>query len=220
MPAGWKDGRAHGGIPWLDQTSEERQSEFAPRLCHTSSMIMVFAAVLAALFGVSDQYLGSLSGHPWMTDVSLLSTPWLLVPFLAGYTQRDPKRAALLGLVCTFSALVGYGVMTLSPVENAHMSGQAVAGFIRSQSHVIMGGIVTGPLFGWFGHRWRTDRAWLGALATAAAFCLEPLARILYGLPIASATVLWGEVAVGIGMAIYIGAQLGTASRPSNPPTR
>jgi ABC-type transport system involved in multi-copper enzyme maturation permease subunit len=185
-------------------------------VCHTWSVVIVLAVVLAALFGAGDQYLGSFSMHPWMADVSLLSAPWLVVGFLAGYTQRDPKRAVLLGLLCTFSALVGYGLMTLSPVENAQISGPAIAGFIRSQSRVIVGGIVTGPLFGWFGHRWRVDRAWLGALATGAAFCLEPLAHNLTGLPIRSSTVLWGEVAVGVAIAVYIVGQLATASRTAN----
>jgi hypothetical protein len=30
---------------------------------------------------------------------------------------------------------------------------------------------------------------------------------------------LWAEVAVGIAMAVYIGGQLATASRPSNRPS-
>jgi hypothetical protein len=188
-------------------------------VCHTLPVVIVLAVVLATLFGAGDQYLGSFSMHPWMADVSLLSAPWLVVGFLAGYTQRDPKRAVVLGLLCTFSALAGYGMMTLSPMEGAQISGPAVEAFIRSQSRVIVGGIVTGPLFAWFGHRWRVDRAWLGGLATAAAFCLEPLAHDLAGLPIRSSTVLWAEVAVGIAMAVYIGGQLATASRPSNRPS-
>src|SRR5438093_8173224 len=100
-------------------------------------MIPALALVLAALFGAGDQYLGSFSMHPWMADVSLLSAPWLVLAFLAGCTQREPKPAALLGVGCTFSALIGYGLMTLSPVENAHLSGPAIQGFIQSQSGVI-----------------------------------------------------------------------------------
>src|SRR5256885_13552873 len=112
-------------------------------------MIPALALVLAALFGAGDQYLGSFSMHPWMADVSLLFAPWLVLAFLAGCTQREPKRAALLGTGCTFSALIGYGVMTLSPVENAHMSVAAIAGFMVSQAGVFIGGVVTGPVFGW-----------------------------------------------------------------------
>src|SRR5438094_10129252 len=86
------------------------------------------ALALSVVFGGTDQYLGSLSGHPWAADVSLPSAPWLVLAFLAGWTQREPKRAALLGFACTASALVGYGLMTLSPVENAHLTTRVYAG--------------------------------------------------------------------------------------------
>jgi Family of unknown function (DUF6518) len=167
-------------------------------------MITALALALALLFGAGDQYLGSFSMHPWMADVSLLSAPWLVVAFLAGCTQREPKRAALLGIACTFAALIGYGAMTLSPVENAHMSAATIAAFIRSQSVVFIGALVTGPLFAWFGQQWRVGRAWRGALATAAALCFEPLARIPTGHAIRSSTVLLAEVAVGIAMTTYV----------------
>jgi Family of unknown function (DUF6518) len=166
-------------------------------------MIVVVALVLAALFGGGDQYLGSMSWHPWAADVSLLSAPWLVLAFLAGWTQRDPRRAALLGLACTASALLGYGLMTLSPVENAQFSLQSAAAFAHSESPALVGGLFTAPLFGWFGQRWRTDRAWVGALATAALVCLEPLARIPAGRAIRFRTVSAAEVAVGIAMVVY-----------------
>jgi len=169
-------------------------------------MIPALALVLAALFGAGDQYLGSFSMHPWMADVSLLSAPWLVLAFLAGCTQREPKRAALLGLGCTFAALVGYGAMTLSPVENAHLSVPAVIGFVRSSRAIVAGGLVTGPLFAWFGQRWRVHGAWVGALATAATLCLEPFARIPAGREIGSERVLLAEIAFGIAMAAYVAA--------------
>jgi ABC-type transport system involved in multi-copper enzyme maturation permease subunit len=171
-------------------------------------MVVALALILAALFGAGDQYLGSFAMHPWMTDVSLLSAPWLALAFVAGSTQREPKRAAVLGIGCTFSALIGYGLMTLSPVENAHIGTVAVAGFIRSSERVFIGGLLTGPLFGWFGYRWRVHRAWLGALATAAALCFEPLARSLAGDAIRSSTVLLTEVAVGIAIAAYVAVRM------------
>ena len=169
-------------------------------------MIAVLALVLAALFGAGDQYLGSFSMHPWMADVSLLSAPWLVLAFAAGCTQREPKRAALLGLGCTLSALLGYGLMALSPVENAHLTVTTAPGFAISESRVIFGGLVTGPLFAWFGQRWRVHGAWIGALATAAALCLEPLVRIPAGREIRSEKVLLAEVALGLALAAYVAA--------------
>src|SRR4051794_9107104 len=101
-----------------------------------------------------------MSWHPWAADVSLLSAPWLVLPFVAGWTQREARRAVLLGFACTMVALAGYGLMTLSPIENAQFGPQPVAALVHSQGRVLVGGLFTGPLFGWFGHRWRTDRAW------------------------------------------------------------
>ena len=171
-------------------------------------MVTALALLVAALFGAGDQYLGSFSMHPWMADASLLSAPWLVLAFLAGCTQREPKRAALLGIGCTYAALIGYGVMTLSPIENAHLSAATMGAFVRSEGGVFIGGVVTGPLFAWFGQRWRAHHAWQGAVATAAALYFEPLLRIPTGHAIRSSTVLLAEVAVGIAMVTYIATRM------------
>jgi hypothetical protein len=140
-------------------------------------MIVALVLLLSAAFGAGDQYLGSLVHHPWGADVASLSAPWLLLAFLAGSTQRAPRRAALLGLGATASALVGYFLLTDSPLEGAQYSLANTHGFFISNAAVAIGGLATGPLFGWFGQQWRTRRAIAGALASAAALCLEPLIR-------------------------------------------
>jgi uncharacterized protein DUF6518 len=186
----------------------------------SSRLTVPLALVLAAAFGAGDQYLGSLtgSGHPWAagwsTDLSLLSAPWLLLPFVAGGTQCEPRRAALLGLACTYAALLGYAAMTLSPVENAHLTLAGLRGFAVSERSVLLGGIVTGPLFGWFGQQWRTRRALAGALATAAALCLEPLARRAGVNPIQDRAVWLAEVAAGLAFAAAVLARRRSGHRP------
>ena len=173
-------------------------------------MIVALALVLSAAFGAGDQYLGSLtgSGHAWAagwsSDVSLLSAPWLVLPFVAGATQRVPRRAALLGLACTYAALLGYALMTLSPVEHAHLTMATIRGFFVSERGVLLGGIVTGPLFGWFGQQWRTRRAIAGALVTAGALCLEPPARRATIDPISQREVWLAEVATGLALATAV----------------
>lgn len=170
-------------------------------------MGVVLALVLSAAFGAGDQYLGSLtgSGHlwavGWSSDISLLSAPWIVLAFVAGATQRDARRAALVGLGCTYAALVGYAIMTLSPVENAQLTAATLRGFVVSERLVLVGGIFTGPLFGWFGQQWRTRRTILGALAPAACLCLEPLARKATINPITYRDVWIGEVAAGFALA-------------------
>ena len=173
-------------------------------------MGVALALVLSAAFGAGDQYLGSLtgSGHlwaaGWSSDISLLSAPWLVLPFAVGAAQREPRRAALLGLACTYAALVGYGVMTLSPVENAHLTVATLRGFFVSEHVVLLGGAFTGPLFGWFGQQWRTRRAIAGALVTAAALCLEPLARRVTVNPISHRGVWLAEVSAGLALAAAV----------------
>ncbi len=120
---------------------------------------------------------------------------------MVGATQRDPKRAALLGLACTYAALLGYGVMTLSPAENAHITMATVRGFVYSERAVFVGGIATGPLFGWFGQQWRSGKMVAGALLVAAALCFEPLARRLSLNPVRYERVTVVEVAAGLVLA-------------------
>ena len=88
--------------------------------------------------------------------------------------------------------------MTLSPVENAHVTLATVRGFVLSERNVLVGGIVTGPLFGWFGQQCRTRRKIAGALVTAAALCLEPLVRRASVDPIRFRAVWLAEVAAGL----------------------
>jgi hypothetical protein len=163
--------------------------------------------VLAAIFGGADQYLGSLAGHPSATAVSLLSAPWLLVAFVAGWTQPTPKRAVVFGVLCTLAALGGYWLMTLSPLEGAHLSLRLIRGLIVSQVVLVAGAFVVGPLFGWLGNRWRNDRWRIGAFALAAAVCIEPLAHAAVGSAIRSPAVWGGEVALGLLMTAYVVSQ-------------
>jgi hypothetical protein len=175
-------------------------------------MAALLTVILAGVFGAADQYLGSLTGHfghfAWATDVSLISAPWLLLAFVAGWTRRDPRQAAAIGFAATLAALLGYMAMTLSPIENAHPSLAGVSGFVRSDPYVFIGSVVTGPLFGWLGHRWRVARSWQGAFVASLVLCLEPLAHILVREPIRWSTVALAEVAAGLVVAAYFGVVL------------
>jgi hypothetical protein len=75
--------------------------------------------LISLAFGAADQYLGSRSIvlGPWASTAAQMSAPWLLLAFSVGITQRRARRAAVLGLVVTASALFGYFAMTYSPVE-------------------------------------------------------------------------------------------------------
>jgi hypothetical protein len=167
---------------------------------------VALALVIAAAFGAGDQYLGSghVFGYGWPTDVSLLSAPWLLLAFVAGCTERDPRRAALLGFGCTAAALLGYFLLTDSPAEGAQYTVANARGFFVSEHLVLLGAVVTGPLFGWFGQQWRTHGRIAGALITAAALCLEPLLRRASVDPIRYRSVWVVELAAGLALAAVV----------------
>jgi Family of unknown function (DUF6518) len=179
-------------------------------------MVLVATMLMAAVFGAADQYLGSLTTlGPWASQVSLLSAPWLLLAFLAGCWQREKRRAIAVGLSATLVALGGYMLMTLSPTENAQLSLTTVSGFVRSDPLIFVGGLVTGPLFGWLGYRWRSQRAWLGAAVTAALLSLEPVVHYEVGRPVLTTTVAVSEVVAGLlvaGLFVVLRPRAATAA--------
>lgn len=169
-------------------------------------MAFFVTIVIGLVFGAGDQYLGSRSAlGVWASTVSGMSAPWVVLPFLVGWTQQRARRAILFGLVATASALVGYFAMTYSPMEGVPVDRffPGVVAVARSGYNPlwILGGLVTGPLYGWLGHRWRVGRSWMSASLVAGALCLEPLGRVVVGM-LPPPDVVWGaEVALGSALA-------------------
>jgi hypothetical protein len=165
----------------------------------------LLAAILGLAFGAADQYLGSMSWlGPWAATSAQMSAPWLVLPFVIGVTQERARRAAVLGLVVTVSALLGYFAMTYSPMEiHPWTFERFTAGMVAVTTRgwynplYILGGLVTGPLFGVLGQRWRVGRSWVSAAMVAGALCLEPVARVVAGHLYPPAPVWMAEVASG-----------------------
>lgn len=169
--------------------------------------MLALTAILGLAFGALDQYLGSLWGlttlGPWAASLSGMSAPWLALPFAFGTAARSPRRAAALGALATAAALLGYFAMTLSPVEGVDPSHVDLVAFGASQRVNLLGGVVTGPLFGLLGYLWRARRDRLALLGVAIAFCLEPLARSAVGR-LDDQTVVWLlEAALGLAVGVY-----------------
>jgi hypothetical protein len=163
------------------------------------------AAILGLAFGAADQYLGSMLWlGSWAPTAAQVSAPWLILPFLIGSAQQRAGRAAALGLIVTLSALLGYFAMTYSPMEIHPWSvDRFTAGMVAVTTRgwynplFILGGLVTGPVFGLLGQRWRVRRSWVSATLVAGALCLEPLARLAAGHLMPPAPVWTVEVASG-----------------------
>jgi hypothetical protein len=170
-------------------------------------MVYVVAIVAGLFFGAADQYLGTLAAGSvlgtWSWTVSGMSAPWLILPFVAGTTQDRPRRAMAIGLVVTLSALVGYFAMSNSPMESIPLAdfGRGVARMVASGQNAlwVAAGLITGPLFGFLGHRWRVARSWVSAASIAVVLCLEPVARHAAGMVSNHPTVWAAEVVIGVG---------------------
>jgi hypothetical protein len=157
------------------------------------------------VFGAGSQYLGSRSALPWLAEASLLSAPWLVLPFLVGWSERTAKRAIAVGCVATVAALIGYFVMTLSPFESIHLHGSIapIIALARSESKVLVGAIFTSPLYAYLGYRWRRERAWLSAALVGGALCFEPLALALTGRLPNYSQVWLSELTLGVMASLY-----------------
>ena len=169
--------------------------------------MFLVAVAVGVGFGAGDQYLGSLATPGlWTVSLSQLSAPWLLLPFAFGCSQLRVNRAVSIGLVATVAGLFGYFLMTLGPFDPGHASLnlRAARSVLLSNSWVIAGGLVTGPLYGFLGQRWRSRRAWTSAILVAGAFCLEPLAETAAHRVFPGASTVWPlEVVVGLLLAAY-----------------
>jgi hypothetical protein len=189
-------------------------------------MAYLIAIVVGLVFGAGDQYLGTLAAGSvlgtWSWTVSGMSAPWLILPFAAGMTQDRPRRAMALGFVITLSALAGYFAMTYSPMESIPVRDFA-SGVFRMVTSMpnpawILAGAVSGPLFGWLGHRWRVARSWVAAAIITVALCFEPLARLARG-SLSHPAVWAAEVAIGVavGLAFVVIARRSPAAQAPQP---
>ena len=187
-------------------------------------MTYLVAVILGLAFGAGDQYLGTMLWlGPWTATAAQVSAPWLLLPFVAGMTQERARRAAVLGLVVTVSALFGYFAMTYSPMEVHPWSlGRFTQGMVAVTTTgynpaYILVGLVTGPLFGLLGQRWRVRRSWVSAAIVAGALCLEPVARWVSGQLMPPAPVWTVEVVSGAVVAVVFATSLLTWRRATVP---
>ena len=184
-------------------------------------MAYLVAVLVGLVFGAADQYLGTLRFGPWAWTVSGMSAPWLVLPFLVGVTQVRPRRAAALGLVATLAALLGYFAMTHSPMEGAPIADFPRRFWLMVSSGYnllwILGGIVTGPLYGLLGQRWRVARSRLSAVLVAGALSFEPLVRLVVGRLSSQALVWCIEVAVGAAAAAYFVVFIARRRRQTDP---
>jgi Family of unknown function (DUF6518) len=172
-------------------------------------MPYLLALVVGFAYGVADQYLGSLRPMlvlgSWTPTAAQVSAPWLLLPFLMGSTQRRPRPSLLAGLVTTLAMLGGYFAMTVNPLEGVPFAATP-AGLLHllpENGVYVLVGLVSGPVYGLLGQRWRTRRSLWSAAAFIGALCLEPWARETVGRLFAPSSVWAVETALGLAASVY-----------------
>ena len=171
-------------------------------------MAYVVAILVGLAFGAGDQYLGTIHSlnalGPWAVSISQMAALWVLLPFLFGSSQKRPREAALVGLVATVAALMGYWAMTVSPMEGVALRSapSAATAWLGGNVGWWLAGLVTGPLFGYLGHRWRRDGWWVAPALLSAVFLLEPIIRRASNRLIGPSWVWVAEFAVGAGMVL------------------
>ena len=111
-----------------------------------------------------------------------LSAPWLLVAFVAGTQAPRLRSAALLWLLATMVALLGFYLLTVLVIDlNAHGFLNELRRELRANRVYLEGGLLTGPSFGIVGWLWRQNRSLRASLLAGALLMGEPLVLILIG---------------------------------------
>jgi len=111
-----------------------------------------------------------------------LSTPWLLVPFVAGTQCFRLRAGAVVGLFATLAALCGFYLLTTFVID---LGGHGVAGDLRLEftgNRVYFeGGLISGPLFGSLGAWWQRERKVPVSIVAGALLMAEPIVLGLSG---------------------------------------
>jgi hypothetical protein len=145
-----------------------------------------------------------------------ISTPWLLLAFVAGASStRGVRIAALRGLGATFVALAAFYVSESFVLDLGRHSWLTDLGLtMRAGGVYFVQALVSGPVLGGLGGVWARGRSALIAAGVALLFVFEPVVVWMYqryGGNAASTGVLtqyrwmWiGEVVVGVSAAVVI----------------
>ena len=169
----------------------------------------------AAIFGITVAVLKG--GDAGIRDsLGNVSAPWLLLPFCAGLTGREPLRGAALGLVASLAALAGFYVTEAIVLDlGGHPVLTNLALTLGAGRMYFAAGLLSGPVMGALGGVRVRHRRLMTAVVVGLALAGEPFAVFAWlgsqgmspadtGL-VVSYPALWiGELAIGVALATAI----------------
>jgi hypothetical protein len=142
-----------------------------------------------------------------------VSAPWLLVGFVPGTTATRLRTGALLGLLATGAALLGFYVAMSFVVRR--YEGDPVSDLLRALSvnkAYLEGGLVSGPVFGALGAWWRRTRSLRATVLAGALMVGEPLVLLALGVVFRDGITKLGGIAL---IRIIPGWGLGASDPPA-----
>jgi hypothetical protein len=174
-------------------------------------MLLALSALAGLLLGL---LMSSLPAPSALTTfwVGNLSSPWAVLAFVAGWSQRSRLWAAVAGMAAEVACVIGfYGQFLVGDVVDPRrlgfvdstdgftLIGTAVSHWLWFIAPWVVVAIGAGLLYGLLGRCWGESRSFAAGVAIALPFIVEPAAwRVYVGFG-QGPLVLWlVEVAVGI----------------------
>jgi hypothetical protein len=171
------------------------------RLRHVVIGAFVFGVAAAAIKGPNG---GTGAVAALRTNLGNLSTPWLLVGFVAGTTTPRRLRGAASGLLVTLLALIGFYVLNAVFVDLGAQTFAGNLGRELSANRVYLeSGLVSGPVFGALGAWSRGSRSVRTSIVAGVLLVAEPIVVAALGLIAGdgvSLTVYSAELVIGIAI--------------------
>ncbi|MFL6124602.1 DUF6518 family protein [Actinophytocola sp.] len=184
-----------------------------------SALLALAAAVGGAVYGLLTSLIPSPQGTAafWISN---LSSPWLVLAFLAGWSQRSWLWAAVAGVLADVFAVSGFYFQFLVYDEHGGYRGYTppplltlirsnLSGWLHFVAPWLLAALVAGIAYGLLGRWWGARRSVVAGIAVTVPFVFEPLAWFAYYGFWRGPAVLWfGEALVGVGLSLLVIAVL------------
>jgi hypothetical protein len=179
---------------------------------------MMVAACIAggSLFGLSISLIPS-PNEVKVFWVSNLASPWLVLAFLAGWSQRSWIWAAAAGVMVDVASIIGfYGHFLFIDQHPLQMPlNRPTPLWVRMEYNLsawihfitpwILIAILAGVTYGILGYWWRRHRSIAAGALVGLPFIAEPWLWRIYVGYYKDPLILWiSEVAVGVGVLVWV----------------